>query len=234
MGPKTSKNVQPQGTCPNASDHFDPFCHIPNSRPNRFGSQPSLANRAQHKWLSTVSFMLFLARRWKSVPKVFLKCPSSKLEHEAVYLKSICDGLWMGFLLADSFAHWIGHLSCFCQPSFRQAQVFPQQLVGLSAALWGHPAWLCSTGSRHSKPGWPPQCSGQPLPNQTSQCRQRWSQGYCRRQCRPQMQLARGCDGPPKSTGSKEYRLADLHHSLWEHVTECWFVTTKCTRLQYH
>ena len=51
------------------------------------------------------------------------------------------------------------------------------------------PAWLCSTGSKHSKPCWLRQCPGHRLPNRTPPSRRRWCQVLGKHWPRPDMQL---------------------------------------------
>ena len=51
------------------------------------------------------------------------------------------------------------------------------------------PAWLCSTGSKHSKPCWLRQCPGHRLPNRTPPSRRRWCQVLGKHWPRPDMRL---------------------------------------------
>jgi len=73
----------------------------------------------------------------------------------------------------DTSGTRIFHANPAFQPSFMLALLFPQQLVGRPASPLGHQAWLCSTGSKRSKPGWLPQCPGHKLPNRTPPSRRR-------------------------------------------------------------
>ena len=99
----------------------------------------------------------------------------------------------IGVLIFDSLIHWfidwfLIAISFFrnfrpgmgwaFQPSFMLALLFPQQLVGRPASPPGHQAWLCSTGSKRSRPGWLPQCPGHRLPNRTPPSRRRWCQAF--------------------------------------------------------
>lgn len=77
-----------------------------------------------------------------------------------------------GFTL-DTSSTSIVHTNPAFQPSFMLALLFPQQLVGRPASPSGHQAWLCSTGSKRSKPGWLPQRPGHRLPNRTPPSRRR-------------------------------------------------------------
>ena len=83
------------------------------------------------------------------------------------------------------------------------ALLFPQQLAGRPASPPGHQAWLCSTGSKRSKPGWLPQCPGHRLPNRTPPSRRRWCQAFGKHWPRSEMQLP-----VFKSSVFNEYPLA--------------------------
>ena len=95
---------------------------------------------------------------------------------------------------------------------------FPQQLVGRPASLPGHQAWLCSTGSKRSKPGWLPQCPGHRLPNRTLPSRRRWCQAFGKHWPRSEMQLP-----VFKSSVFNENPLADC-------VDTCGWIAMYCIR----
>ena len=104
----------------------------------------------------------------------FLTPPKNNAIRIGYWLRKCCAQIDSnrGFMLDTSGTH-IFHANPAFQPSFMLTLLFPQQLVGRPASPSGHQAWLCSTGSKRSKPGWLPQRPGHRLPNRTPPSRRR-------------------------------------------------------------